>query len=183
MTEDAKALRDFLEAGKGAPIAIEPAVVDGQAVGLALFRGAQAAWLDLSGLDEAAENVLAQFLADAAAPKIFHDAKATMHLLADRGLKLAGIHDDTLISAYLIPAGFRPRADDLVDVVQYHLKYAVPVHQAKKGELDLGADLAGPGLPSLPWPRPRPSTTSPPSWPPSWLKSTRTSLPPRWSCR
>ena len=146
VTEDAKALRDFLEAGKGAPIAIQPAVVDGQAVGLALFRGAQAAWLDLSGLDEAAENVLAQFLADAAAPKIFHDAKATMHLLADRGLKLAGIHDDTLISAYLIQPD--RRSHDLVDVVQYHLKYAVPVHQAKKGELDLGltADLAEPAL-------------------------------------
>ncbi|GAA1414129.1 DNA polymerase I [Glutamicibacter uratoxydans] len=143
---DAASLRAFIEAGQGAAIAVHPAVSGGEAVGLALYRGLEAVWMELAGLDEALETELAAFLADSHAPKIFHDAKAAMHLLADRGLSVAGIADDTLISAYLIQPD--RRSHELAELVSYHLKYQVPVHQVKKGELDLGlaSDLADPAL-------------------------------------
>ncbi|MFJ2620828.1 DNA polymerase I [Glutamicibacter sp. NPDC087344] len=146
ITDNADSLKAFLAAGDGAPIAIQLGVANGEAVGLGLFRGTEAAWVELDAVDDATATVLAEFLGDAQAPKIFHDAKTAMHLLADRSLSVAGIADDTLISAYLIQPD--RRSHELVDVVQYHLKYAVPVYQAKKGELDLGlaGDLAEPTL-------------------------------------
>ena len=146
ITDNAESLEAFFAAGNGAPIAVQPGVANGEAVGLGLFRGNEAAWVELSSLDEATETVLADFLKDAGAPKIFHDAKAAMHLLAERGLGVEGIGDDTLISAYLIQPD--RRSHELVELVAYHLKYQVPVHQVKKGELDLGlaSDLADPTL-------------------------------------
>lgn len=146
ITDNAESLAAFLAAGEGAPVAVQHGVANGEAVGLGLFRGNEAAWVELSSLDEATEIVLADFLKDADAPKIFHDAKAAMHLLAERGLGVDGIADDTLISAYLIQPD--RRSHELVDLVQYHMKYQVPVYQAKKGELDLGlaGELAEPTL-------------------------------------
>nr|WP_280524246.1 DNA polymerase I [Glutamicibacter soli] len=146
ITDNAESLAAFLAAGEGAPVAVQPGVANGEAVGLGLFRGNEAAWVELSSLDEATETVLADFLKDADAPKIFHDAKVAMHLLAERGLGVDGIADDTLISAYLIQPD--RRSHELVDLVQYHMKYQVPVYQAKKGELDLGlaGELAEPTL-------------------------------------
>ncbi|HBV10870.1 MAG TPA: DNA polymerase I [Micrococcaceae bacterium] len=145
--KDAGALGDFIAAGQGAPIAVQLAVTGAEAVGVALFREGKAIWLELAGLDEDSEKVLADFLADAQAPKIFHDAKLAKHRLIERGFNVAGLGDDTLISAYLIQPD--RRSHELVDLVQYHLKYTVPVLKpAKKGELDLGltADLAEPTL-------------------------------------
>lgn len=133
----AKDLEAFVKAANGEKIALQPAVAGGEAAALALTHGTDSAWIVLAELDEQADAALAAYLADPSAPKVLHDAKATMHLLADRGLVLDGVADDTLIGAYLIQPD--RRSHELADIAQYHLKATVPVAKAeKKGELDLG---------------------------------------------
>ncbi|MCW4464542.1 DNA polymerase I [Glutamicibacter sp. MNS18] len=133
----AAAIAEFLKATDGNQVAIHPAVSGGEAAALALTHGTDSAWVVLGEADAETDAALAAYLADATAPKVLHDAKATMHLLADRGLVLDGVVDDTLIGAYLIQPD--RRSHDLADVAQYHLKLTVPVVKPdKKGQLDLG---------------------------------------------
>ena len=134
---DAQAINDFIAGTDGAKIAIQPAVSAGEAVALALTHGTDSAWVVLGELDAEADAALAAYLSDPKAPKVLHDAKAGMHLLAQRGLELSGVVDDTLIGAYLIQPD--RRSHDLADIAQYHLKLTVPVIKPeKKGQLDLG---------------------------------------------
>ncbi|GAB3619355.1 DNA polymerase I [Glutamicibacter endophyticus] len=140
-------LKEFLSAGKDQRITVHLAVVGGELVGLALFRELDGCWLELGALDEPRRAVLSEFLADENQPKVLHDSKAAMHLLHQHGLTLAGIADDTLISAYLIQPD--RRSHELADLVQYHLGYALAKPPAPKaGELDLqlSGDLAEPTL-------------------------------------
>ena len=82
--------------------------------------GGRVAFLDLHELDAAAEQALAGWLADAARPKVLHDAKGPLHALAARGLVVRGLAGDTALSAYLS----RPdqRSYDLADLAVRHLK-------------------------------------------------------------
>lgn len=116
-------------------------------VGLALVSATGAAYVALEGLDAEAEKVLAGWLADLDAPKVLHDAKAAYKLLAQRGLTLLGVVDDTAISAYLIQPD--RRSYELADLAQYHLKLSVAAAPAAGGQLELGLDEEDPAGPAV----------------------------------
>ncbi len=100
-------------------------------VGLALLSAETAAFLDLEQLDPDAERVLGQWLADMDAPKIVHDFKVIYKALAQRGLELAGIVDDTVLSGYLVQPD--RRSYDLADLCQYHLRISLEGQSADDG--------------------------------------------------
>ncbi|MGA9567251.1 MAG: 5'-3' exonuclease H3TH domain-containing protein [Candidatus Korobacteraceae bacterium] len=60
----------------------------------------QGSALSLSLDDSAAALALKQALADPSLPKAVHDSKAATHVLADRGIALAGVQHDPLLYAY-----------------------------------------------------------------------------------
>lgn len=91
-------------------------------VGLGLVSAETAAYVDLSTLAADAESELAQWLADADAPKLVHDYKVIYKALAARGFFLAGVVDDTVLSAYLVQPD--RRSYELAELCQYHLKIA-----------------------------------------------------------
>jgi DNA polymerase I len=92
-------------------------------VGLALVSAETAAFLNLEQLDPDAEQALGQWLADLDAPKIVHDFKVIYKALAQRGLGMAGIVDDTVLSGYLVQPD--RRSYDLADLCQYHLRISL----------------------------------------------------------
>ncbi len=109
------------------------------AVAIATATG-EAAYLDLVGLDPAAEDAIATWLADPSRPKALHDAKGPMQALAARGMTLAGLTSDTALSAYLV----RPdqRSYDLADLVLRHLSRELSSDTGSGGQglLDFSAD-------------------------------------------
>ncbi len=132
----------------------------GEALGLALAAGRRAtgedvregavevtatASLDLTDMTQGAETALATWLADPERPKVLHDAKGPLHALAGRGLALAGLADDTALSAYLI----RPdqRSYDLADLAVRHLQRELRAEGSAplppSGQLSLDTDGAG----------------------------------------
>ena len=114
------------------------------AVALATGDGA-AAWLDVEQITPEDDAALAGWLADAAVPKVLHDAKGPMLALAARGWPLAGLERDTALSAYLA----RPdqRSYDLADLTLRYLKRELKVGEpADQGQLtfdSVGEDSAG----------------------------------------
>ncbi|MBA3233816.1 MAG: DNA polymerase I [Propionibacteriales bacterium] len=115
---------------------------DVSAVSLATADGA-AAWIDTSELGPDDEAALAGWLSDPACPKVLHDAKAPVQMLAARGWTTAGLRSDTALSAYLSHPD--QRSYDLADLT---LRY---LHRELKGEaaatdqlsFDLDGDSAG----------------------------------------
>ncbi len=104
--------------------------------GLALATEAGAAWLEVADLDPDADAAVAAWLADAARPKVLHDAKGPLLALAARGWEVAGLERDTALSAYLA----RPdqRSYDLADLTLRYLKRELKVaDQADDGQLTL----------------------------------------------
>jgi len=101
-----------------------------------------AAWFDPAGLDEADDAAVAGWLADAARPKILHDAKPALLAFAARGWTLHGVQVDTALGAYLA----RPdqRTYDLTDLALRYLHRELKVDgPADDGQLTLdgvGAD-------------------------------------------
>jgi DNA polymerase I len=92
----------------------------GNLTGLAIAApDGHGAYLDPAELTDADERALAAWLADAAHPKVLHDAKGPMHAFAARGLPLAGLSCDTAIAAYLALPG--QRTFDLADLVLRYL--------------------------------------------------------------
>ncbi|GAA4805707.1 DNA polymerase I [Nocardioides caeni] len=73
--------------------------VDGLAVALADGR---AAYVAVEGLSPADDTALAAWLADAARPKVLHDAKGPSLAVAAQGWQLAGVAEDTALAAYLV---------------------------------------------------------------------------------
>ncbi|WP_434621385.1 DNA polymerase I [Arthrobacter sp. A5] len=109
------------------------------AVGLALSTNGSAAYVELAALDVAAESVLGDWLRSQDARKTIHDFKSAYKALRQRGLELAGIVDDTAISAYLIQPD--RRTYDLADLSQVHLKVTVAAPgTAANGQLELGLE-------------------------------------------
>ncbi|WP_156743390.1 DNA polymerase I [Occultella aeris] len=99
-------LSAWLEAGAGAEVGLDvrgsAAQGSGDAWGLALAAdGGTALTIDLADISVEDETALAAWLADPAAPKVVHEAKAAWHSLDGRGLVLNGITLDTAIGAYL----------------------------------------------------------------------------------
>ena len=76
--------------------------------------GGRAAYLDVTSLDEKAEQAVADWLADPSRPKALHDAKGPSHALAARGWELAGLTSDTALAAYLVKPD--QRVFDLADL-------------------------------------------------------------------
>jgi len=112
---------------------------DARALAIATGTG-DAAYIDLTCLDPAAEGAVATWLGDSARTKALHDAKGPMQALAARGLPLAGLTSDTALSAYLV----RPdqRSYDLADLVLRHLARELrnDTESGGQGLLDFSAD-------------------------------------------
>jgi DNA polymerase I len=132
-------LQAFLDAGQQVRSALAVAYVPGRigedAAAVAIVREGGAAYVDLSGLDAAAEGALARWLADPAAPKVMHGFKPALKALLNRGLGLDGVVDDIAISGYLIEPD--RRSYELAELAQHHLKMHVASAAAKTGQLEL----------------------------------------------
>ena len=119
---------------------------DVRAVSLAASDGA-AAYVDVTELLPADEQVLVDWLADPARPKAMHDAKGPLLALWARGWELAGLTSDTQLAAYLV----RPdqRTFDLADLTVRYLKRELKVEgeeevtDSGQDALDFGDDDSG----------------------------------------
>lgn len=108
-----------------------PATGDAEAFALVdeSFHAITGFFADLSV--EAEQALVKYFESDA--PKFFHEAKATYHMLAGRGINLRGIAHDTALAAYLLRPG--QRTYELKDVYQRHLQRQLEVEES--GQLSL----------------------------------------------
>ncbi|MFE2584493.1 DNA polymerase I [Streptomyces sp. NPDC059378] len=100
--------------------------------------GGAAAWFDPSELDEADENAFAAWLSDADAPKVLHNAKRAMRVLAEHGWSVAGVRMDTALAAYLVKPG--RRSFDLDALSLEYLGRELAPAAAADGQLAFGAD-------------------------------------------
>ncbi|WP_053684881.1 DNA polymerase I [Streptomyces sp. WM4235] len=135
-------LAPWLETHAGGPLGV--ATVDtwalGQGdvaeIGLASAGGA-AAWFEPSSLDESDERAFAAWAADAAKPKVVHNAKGLMRVFPEHGWTLAGVTMDTALAAYLVKPGRRSFALDVLSMEYLHRELAPA---AADGQLAFGAD-------------------------------------------
>ncbi|MFG2952691.1 DNA polymerase I [Streptomyces sp. NPDC048291] len=100
--------------------------------------GGPAAWFDPAELDEADENAWAAWLADAARPKVFHNAKGAMRVFAEHGWTIEGVTMDTALAAYLVKPGRRSFDLDALSLEYLHRELAPAA--AADGQLAFGAD-------------------------------------------
>ncbi|MFE4198520.1 DNA polymerase I [Paenarthrobacter sp. NPDC056912] len=140
---DADGLEAFFAAGSGVRSALAVQPVPGRigedASALAVVRNNGAAYIELAGLDSAAESVLARWLQDPEEAKVLHEFKSALKALHNRGLGLEGVVDDTSISGYLIQPD--RRSYDLAELAQVHLKISIATAATQSGQLEL--DLSG----------------------------------------
>lgn len=140
---DASGLEAFFAAGSGMRSALAVQLVPGRvgddASALAVVRANGAAFIELTGLDAAAEEVLARWLRDPEEAKVLHEFKSALKALHNRGLGLEGVVDDTSISGYLIQPD--RRSYDLAELAQVHLKISLATAASQSGQLEL--DLSG----------------------------------------
>ncbi|MGX2997845.1 DNA polymerase I [Streptomyces sp. JNUCC 64] len=106
-------------------------------VALAAADGS-AAWFDPAQLDQADENAFAAWLADAARPKVLHNAKGVMRVFAEHGWTVDGVTMDTALAAYLVKPGRRSFALDAL-TLEYLGRELAPA-AAADGQLAFGAD-------------------------------------------
>ncbi|BBC37321.1 PolA protein [Streptomyces graminofaciens] len=106
-------------------------------VALAAAQGA-AAWFDPTQIDEADEQAWAAWLADAARPKVFHNAKGAMRVFAEHGWSVEGVGMDTALAAYLVKPGRRSFDLDALSL-EYLGRELAPAATAD-GQLAFGAD-------------------------------------------
>ncbi|WP_179787550.1 DNA polymerase I [Actinopolymorpha rutila] len=115
----------------------------GDVAGVALASSdGTAVWLDPTLMTPEDEQVLADWLADAAHEKALHDAKGPILALAARGWTLRGLTSDTALAAYLV----RPdqRSYDLSDLTLRYLRRELRTETADDGQLSLdGVDDSG----------------------------------------
>ncbi|WP_338485516.1 DNA polymerase I [Streptomyces sp. SCSIO 75703] len=100
--------------------------------------GGPAAWFDPSQLDEADERAFAGWLSDPERPKVLHDAKSAMRVLAEHGWSVAGVGMDTALAAYLVKPGRRSFDLDALSLEYLHRELAPAA--AADGQLAFGAD-------------------------------------------
>ncbi len=103
----------------------------------------RAAYLDVTTLDEPAEQAVATWLADPQRFKAIHDAKGPSHALAARGWTLAGLTSDTALAAYLVKPD--QRVFDLADLAlrMLHRELKNDTDQHGQGMLDFTGDDDG----------------------------------------
>ncbi len=95
----------------------------------------QAGYVEVAALTPDDEAALGEWLADPAAPKAAHDAKAALHALRGRGWSLAGLTSDTALAAYLTRPG--QRSFDLADLALRYLR-----RELRQGGEDEGGQLS-----------------------------------------
>ncbi|MEU1616110.1 DNA polymerase I [Streptomyces sp. NPDC005722] len=136
-------LAGWLAEHAGGPLGV--ATVDAWALGagsvsevaLATAEG-PAAWFDPAALDEKDDRAFAAWLADAARPKVLHNVKNMMRVLAEHGWSVDGVTMCTALAAYLVKPGRRSFAlDDLS--VEYLGRELAPAG-GEDGQLAFGAD-------------------------------------------
>ncbi|MFJ7177838.1 DNA polymerase I [Streptomyces massasporeus] len=97
-----------------------------------------AAWFDPSELDEADERAFAAWLSDAGRPKVLHNAKGAMRVLAEHGWSVEGVRMDTALAAYLVKPGRRSFDLDALSLEYLHRELTPAA--AADGQLAFGAD-------------------------------------------
>jgi DNA polymerase-1 len=113
--------------GAGTVSEIALATADGPAV-----------WFDPAHLAEDDEKAFAGWLADAARPKVMHDAKSVMRVFAEHGWTVGGVAMDTALAAYLIKPGRRSFALDVLSVEYLHRE--LEPAEAETGQLAFGVE-------------------------------------------
>ncbi|MFB6548805.1 DNA polymerase I [Streptomyces sp. NPDC056405] len=98
----------------------------------------KAAWFDPTEVDEADEAAFTAWLSDADRPKILHNAKGAMRVLAEHGWSVAGVGMDTALAAYLVKPGRRSFDLDALSLEYLHRELAPAA--AADGQLAFGAD-------------------------------------------
>ena len=111
---------------------------------IALAVEPQSAWVgrvDRQTLQAPAGSRLSEWLSDAAAAKVSHDAKASMRFLTRLGVNLRGIAGDTMIAAHLLnPARSNQGLSDLSDeYLEEPLPLAPKEPFSLDGEVALGS--------------------------------------------
>ncbi|KAB2807537.1 DNA polymerase I [Pimelobacter simplex] len=92
----------------------------GRVSGLAFaLADGTAAYVDVEAMSQADDAAVAGWLADAAKPKVLHDAKGPLLALAAQGWTLAGVVEDTALAAYLVAPD--QRSYDLADLTLRYL--------------------------------------------------------------
>ncbi|MGK5531414.1 DNA polymerase I [Streptomyces sp. URMC 129] len=136
-------LAPWLAAHGGQPLGV--ATVDSWKLGAGSVHavalataGGPAAWFDPATLDETDERAFADWSADAARPKILHNAKAVLRVFAEHGWQVAGIAMDTALAAYLVQPGRRSFALDALSVEFLGRELDRPADDS--GQLAFGAD-------------------------------------------
>lgn len=112
-------------------------------VGLAFAANDANAYVSLEDIDAETQTALATVLSSVSYAKAVHDFKDTYKLLGNRGLELAGVVDDTMITAYLIQPDRRNH--DLADIAQVHLKMSLETAK-EPADGQLAFDLEGPDV-------------------------------------
>jgi DNA polymerase-1 len=97
-----------------------------------------ACWFDPSQLDETDERAFAAWLSDPARPKVLHNAKAAMRVLAEHGWSVEGVTMDTALAAYLVKPGRRSFDLDALSLEYLH-RELTPAATAD-GQLAFGTD-------------------------------------------
>ncbi len=145
--DGAEALTSWFRAQGGHLIAVHldtvrTAAGGNDAVGIALAAESATGYIGLEKLDEAADGALRTILASGDYKLALHDFKTSYKLLAERGIELRGVVDDTMISAYLIQPD--RRSHELADIGQHHLRLTLEAEeQAQEGQLALELEGAG----------------------------------------
>lgn len=86
---------------------------------------------------------LRPWLEDERAPKVIHDARTAVHLLANAGIRLRGVVDDPMLQSYVLESH---AAHDLASLAERHLRREIPAARndaPSTGDLVLAADLTG----------------------------------------
>src|SRR4051794_13611214 len=111
----------------------------GDVTGVALATDdGEGGWFATETLDEKDEQAVAGWLADPSAPKALHDAKGPSLAFAARGWQLAGVTNDTALSAYLAMPD--QRSYDLADLALRYLRRELRAEGDDHGQLAFGLD-------------------------------------------
>jgi len=126
----------------GIAVAGTRAAYDGDVTALAIAGAdGEGAYLETATLTPDDETALAEWLADAGAPKALHEAKIAMHGLEGRGWSLAGVTSDTALAAYLVRPGQRSFALD--DLSLRYLRRELRAESEEQQQLSLLDDMDG----------------------------------------
>src|SRR5699024_1846662 len=108
----------------------------------------QGGYIDVTTMDEADEQALAEWLADDRVGKVGHDLKTVLHGLRARGWQLRGLTMDTALAAYLVRPGQRSFAlDDLaLRYLQRELRSDETAGDGQLSLLDTDDESADPQL-------------------------------------